>query len=160
MEKLIQNFSIKSVADFFFTKISSFSPISENLDYLIQADLTTFEKLSNLQKIGEATFKDATDLLVFTCKFHGVLSERSSKKRQFDIAKKVLSADFKDGAIFIFYDENDCFRFSFIRKNYGNKEQKFTNWKRYTYFVDPARSNKTFKNRINGCNFSSLDEIQ
>lgn len=158
MDKLIQNFSIKSVADFFATKISSFSPNNENLDYILNdAD---FEHFSYLQKIGEVEFNNSDELIVFTCKFQGVLSERSSKKRQFEIAKKVLKEDFKDGAIFIFYDDNDCFRFSFIRKNYGNKEQKFTNWKRYTYFVDPARTNKTFKNRINGCNFSSLEDIQ
>ena len=158
MDKLIQNFSIKSITDFFATKISSFSPNSENLDYILKdADFTLF---SDLQKIGEVEFNNSDELIVFTCKFQGVLSERSSKKRQFEIAKKILKEDFKDGAIFIFYDENDCFRFSFIRKNYGNKEQKFTNWKRYTYFVDPVRTNKTFKNRINGCNFSSLEEIQ
>ena len=158
MDKLIQNFSIKSVADFFKNKISSFSPNSENLDYILKdADFAHF---SDLQKIGEVEFNNSDELIVFTCKFQGVLSERSSKKRQFEIAKKTLKEDFKDGAIFIFYDDNDCFRFSFIRKNYGNKDQKFSNWKRYTYFVDPARTNKTFKNRINGCNFSSLEEIQ
>ena len=158
MDKLIDKFSIKSVADFFKNKISSFSPNSENLDYILKdADFVHF---SDLQKIGEVEFNNSDELIVFTCKFQGILSERSSKKRQFEIAKKVLKEDFKDGAIFIFYDDNDCFRFSFIRKNYGNKDQKFTNWKRYTYFVDPARTNKTFKNRINGCNFSSLEDIQ
>lgn len=158
MDKLIQNFSIKSITDFFKNKISSFSPNSENLDYILKdADFAHF---SDLQKIGEVEFNNSDELIVFTCKFQGVLSERSSKKRQFEIAKKILKEDFKDGAIFIFYDDNDCFRFSFIRKNYGNKDQKFTNWKRYTYFVDPARTNKTFKNRINGCNFSSLEDIQ
>ena len=158
MDKLIQNFSIKSVTDFFKSKISSFSPNSENLDYIIEGN--DFINFSNLQKVGEVAFNNSDELIVFTCKFNGLLSERSSKKRQFEIAKKVLKEDFKDGAIFIFYDENNCFRFSFIRKNYGNKEQKFTNWKRYTYFVDPSKTNKTFKNRINGCNFSSLEDIQ
>jgi adenine-specific DNA-methyltransferase len=158
MDKLIQNFSVKSIADFFKNKISSFSPNSENLNYILKD--TEFEHFSDLQKIGEVEFINSDELIVFACKFQGILSERSSKKRQFEIAKKVLKEDFKDGAIFIFYDENDCFRFSFIRKNYGNKDQKFSNWKRFTYFVDPSRTNKTFKNRINGCNFSSLEDIQ
>lgn len=158
MDKLIQNFSIKSVTDFFKSKIAAFSPNSENLDYIIEGN--DYINFSNLQKVGEVAFNNSDELIVFTCKFNGLLSERSSKKRQFEIAKKVLKEDFKDGAIFIFYDENNCFRFSFIRKNYGNKEQKFTNWKRYTYFVDPSKTNKTFKNRINGCNFSSLEDIQ
>lgn len=158
MEKLIQEFSIKSVTDFFRSKIAAFSPNSENFNYII-AD-NQFDNFTDLQKLGEVEFNNSDELIVFTCKFQGVLSERSSKKRQFEIAKKVLKEDFKDGAIFIFYDDNDCFRFSFIRKNYGNKDQKFSNWKRYTYFVDPSRTNKTFRNRINGCNFSSLEDIQ
>lgn len=158
MDKLINDFSIKTVADFFFNKISSFQKNIESIDSVLNSkDFTNF---SSLQKIGEATFDDATDLIVFTCKFQGTLSERSSKKKQFEIAKKVLKDDFKDGAIFIFYDESKCFRFSFIRKNYGNKDQKFTNWKRFTYFVDPKATNKTFKDRIGKSNFSSLDDIQ
>ena len=159
MDKLINDFSLKSVADFFFKKINSFQKVNETIENILNDN--DFAKFYNLQKIGEATFNDASDLIVFTCKYQGVLSERSSKKRQFEIAKKVLSADFKDGAIFIFYDENDCFRFSFIRRNYGEKrDNKYSTWKRYTYFVDPSRTNKTFKNRINGCNFSSLEDIQ
>lgn len=158
MDNLIQNFSLKSVTDFFKTKIAAFKPNRENLNYIIsENDYTNF---SELQKTGEVEFKNSDELIVFTCKFQGALSERSAKKRQFEIAKKVLKEDFKDGAIFIFYDDNGSFRFSFIRKNYGNKDQKFSNWKRYTYFVDPTQTNKTFKNRINGCNFSSLEDIQ
>ena len=45
MADFINNFSIKSVADFFKNKISSFSPKTENLDALL-SDLTTFKKLS------------------------------------------------------------------------------------------------------------------
>ena len=158
MDNLIHNFSIKSVADFFKFKISSFSPNSENFNYILSDN--DFTNFTDLKKTGEVEFNNSDELIVFTCKFQGVLSERSSKKKQFEIAKKVLKEDFKDGAIFIFYDNNGCFRFSFIRKNYGNKDQKFSNWKRYTYFVDPTKTNKTFKNRINGCNFSSLEDIQ
>ena len=158
MDKLIQKFSIKSVADFFKSKISSFSPNRENLDYILKD--TDFTHFSDLQKIGEVEFNNSDELIVFTCSYTGELSELSSKKKQFEIAKKVLKEDFKDGAIFIFYDDNGYFRFSFIRKNYGNKDQKFSSWKRFTYFVDPTKTNKTFRNRINGCNFSSLDDIQ
>ncbi len=133
-------------------------PVAENLDYIFKdKDFTNF---SSLQKIGEIEFNDASDLLVFACKYKGELSDRSSKKKQFEIAKNVLKEDFKDGAIFVFYDSKNCFRFSFIRKNYGNKDQKFSNWKRYTYFIDPEATNKTFKDRIGKSNFSSLDEIQ
>jgi len=99
------------------------------------------------------------ELVIFSCKYVGELSERSSKKKQFDIAKKVLREDFKDGAVFVFYDGIGKFRFSFIRKHYGKEKKKYTNWKRYTYFIDPNNTNKTFKQRVGACPFSSLDEI-
>lgn len=158
MDKFIQEFTPENAQSFFKSKIGSFEPQRESLDYLI-AD-ARFDSFKNLHKIGQVAFKDSDELLVFTGEFSGELSERSSKKRQFEIAKLILKEDFKDGAIFIFYDANGRFRFSFIRKNYGNKEQKLTSWKRYTYFVDPDKTNKTFKNRINGSNFTSLDDIQ
>ena len=101
MDKLIDNFSIKSVADFFKNKISSFAPNSENLDYILKE--TDFAHFSDLQKIGEVAFNNSDELIVFTCKFQGVLSERSSKKRQFEIAKKILKEDFKDSTVSFFY---------------------------------------------------------
>ncbi|WP_246062618.1 Eco57I restriction-modification methylase domain-containing protein [Mesohalobacter halotolerans] len=97
---------------------------------------------------------------MFSCKYEGELSERSAKKRQFEIAKKVLKDVYKDGVIFVFYDAQGNFRFSFLRRNYGNKSEKYTNWKRYTYYVDPVKQNKTFKDRIDNCNYNSLDHIQ
>lgn len=89
------------------------------------------------------------------------MSERSSKKKQFEIAKLVLKEDFKDGAIFVFYDALGKFRFSFIRRNWDKKaENKYSSWKRFTYFVNPEETNKTFKQRIGNCTFADLDSIQ
>jgi adenine-specific DNA-methyltransferase len=157
MEQLIENFSVKIASDFFKTKIAAFQPKSEDFNYILENKYNNF---SVLQKIGEIKYDNTDELIVFACKHLGELSEKSSKKTQFEIAKKVLKDDFKDGAIFIFYDDKGCFRFSFIRRNYGNKEQKYSSWKRYTYFVDPKATNKTFKTRLNNCHFTSLDEIQ
>ncbi|MRX46404.1 Eco57I restriction-modification methylase domain-containing protein [Pedobacter puniceum] len=158
MDNLINNFSIDALQSFFYNKISSFKPIKENLSDILLKN--NFNQFTDLLKIGETTFNGSEDLLVFTCKAKTILSERSSKKQQFEIAKKVLKEDFKDGAIFVFYDDAGSFRFSFLRKNYGNKEQKFTTWKRYTYYIEKDKTNKTFKNRIGNADFSSLDAIQ
>lgn len=80
---------------------------------------------------------------------------------QFELAKIVLKEDFNDGAVFVFYDQAGRFRFSFIRRNYGDRKQKYTPWKRYTYFVEPdTATNRTFKERIGNCKFDSLDNIQ
>lgn len=157
VDNLINNISKESIQDFFRTNISSYRLDEETLDYILPEK--GYENFVELTKLGEVDYANTDELLVFSCKYVGELSDRSSKKKQFDIAKKVLKEDFKDGAIFVFYDELGKFRFSLIRKNYGEKDKKYSNWKRYTYFVDPKKTNRTFIQRIEACNFSSLDEI-
>jgi len=155
MTTLIQDYSNETLEKFFKSKISNFKPINEDWNSLLSD-----ENFSNLEKLGHANFTNSDELLIFSCKSNKNLSSRSSKKVQFEIAKKTLKEDFKDGAIFVFYDELGNFRFSFIRKNYGDEIQKYSNWKRFTYFIEPGKTNKTFIKRIGDCAFSSLDNIQ
>lgn len=159
MDELIRTFSIKTLADFFRRSISSFKNEEEDLTYII-ADKDYID-FSELTRIGNVSFKNSDELIVFACKYNGILSERSSKKKQFEIAKLVLKEDFKDGAIFVFYDESGKFRFSFIRRNWdGKASKKYSSWKRFTYFVNPEEHNKTFRQRIGNCTFKDLDTIQ
>ena len=158
MDKLIQNFSIKSLSDFFKNN-ANLKPQQEDLAYIIEDK--DFPDFSELTRIGNVVFKNSDELIVFSCKYNGILSERSSKKKQFEIAKLVLKEDFKDGAIFVFYDDAGKFRFSFIRRNWdGKADKKYSSWKRFTYFVSPEDTNKTFKQRIGNCTFKDLDSIQ
>ena len=102
MDKLIPSFSVENAISFFKKNIRSFKTESEDFSHILKSD--DLEKFSLVKKIGEASLDGSGDLLVFTAKFNGDLSERTSKKIQFEIAKKILKNDFKDGAIFIFYD--------------------------------------------------------
>jgi len=53
------------------------------------------------------------------------------------------------------------FRFSFVRRNWGERaDQKYSSWRRFTYFVDPQEPNKTFQKRLETCPFSDLDSIE
>ncbi len=158
VDTLIQSFSNDNLQAFFQGKISSFSP--EIKDYSSIIPENGYEDFSQLMIVGEADFSNAEELLVFSCMYNGVLSERTAKKKQFELAKRVLREDFTDGAIFVFYGIEGNFRFSFIRKNYGDQDAKFTPWRRFTYYVDRDRPNRTFKNRIGSLNFDSLDAIQ
>jgi hypothetical protein len=159
MEKLISNFTEKNLVDFFKSQISAFKNESEEFDFILKDK--NFNEFENLNKIGSVEFGNTDELIVFSCKYQGQLTERSSKKKQFEIAKLVLKEDFKDGAIFVFYDELGKFRFSFIRRNWDQKgDKKYSAWKRFTYFVDPNSTNKTFKQRIGNCSFKDLESIQ
>lgn len=154
LDALIQKVSENTIQDFFKSKISSFKPNPE------ESTLELPEQFSQLTHLGTAQYDDSDELLVFSCRYEGELTQRSSKKKQFEIAKKVLKEDFKDGTIFVFYDDTGNFRFSFIRRQYGDQDEKYTPWRRYTYFVQPHKNNKTFRNRMNTCAFNSLDAIQ
>jgi len=153
---LITNISNQNISFFFENKITSFKPEKDVFINTVNEETP----YSDPVKIGHAVLKNHEELLVFTCEYNKELTARSAKKQQFEIAKKILKEDFKDGAIFIFYDAQGNFRFSFIRRNYGNKTAKYSNWKRFTYYVSPSETNKTFKERINNCSFSDLDSIQ
>jgi len=157
IDALINSITEKSLSNFIRTRNSKFKEYKEDLSYLVN----DFDQFDNLSKLGEIKYDNTDVLLVFSCAYNGILSTRSARKMQFEIAKKALKEDFKDGAVFVFYDEVGKFRFSFIRKNYGDREQKYTNWKRFTYFVDSvSQTNRTFKDRIGECNFDSLENIQ
>ncbi|USL95652.1 Eco57I restriction-modification methylase domain-containing protein [Riemerella anatipestifer] len=158
MDKLIQNFSVKLLSDFFKNN-ANLKPQLEDLTYIVEDK--DFSDFSELTRIGNVEFKNSDELIVFCCKHKGILTERFSKRKQFEIAKLVLKEDFKDGAIFVFYDDAGKFRFSFIRRNWdGKADKKYSSWKRFTYFVSPEDTNKTFKHRIGNCTFKDLDAIQ
>jgi len=155
--ELINAVSESSISNFIRHQNRSFVPVHEDLSHLLSDKLA----FCQLTKLGEIEYPDTDKLLIFSCLYDGELSARSARKMQFEIAKKALKEDFKDGAIFVFYDARGAFRFSFIRRNYGNKEQKFSPWKRYTYFVEPnSEKNRTFRERMLACKFDSLDAIQ
>ncbi len=157
---LIENFSVSTLKDFFRKRINTFKPDEENYEYLFNKNDYINENYKDIIKIGEADLTNTDDILVFTAKTLTKLTDRTGKKRQFEIAKKILKEENKDAAFFIFYDDNGNFRFSLIRVNFLGTKREFTDFKRYTYFVSPKQTNKTFINQISKCDFNSLDSIQ
>ena len=157
IDQLITNINTNTIHNFFESKIGSYRRQIEDYSEF----LTDNPKFQELQKLGEAEFDEIEDLIVFSCKYDGELTSRSSKKQQYEIAKKILKTDRKDAAVFIFYDQQGNFRFSFVRANYIGTKQDFTSWKRYTYFVNPEKPNKTFKTQLNnrGDFFENIDSL-
>jgi adenine-specific DNA-methyltransferase len=118
-------------------------------------------RFNNLEMLGEIIFSPTQKLVVVTAKVNDNLSERSSKKAQYEAAKRVLKDLQKyDAGIFVFYDNNHCFRFSLVYAQYAGTKINFSNFHRFTYFVDPKQTNRTFKERVGQCLFASLDELK
>jgi len=159
LNHLIDNFSVDTLKQLFRQKISSFKPDDENYEYLFEDNENITDKYSHISKIGEADLSNSDDLLILTAKTSETLTKRTGKKRQYEIAKKVLKEESKDAAFFVFYDANGQFRFSFIRTNFLGAKRDFTDFKRYTYFVSPEFSNNTFKKQFESCDCSNLESI-
>ncbi len=156
INSIIEDFSTTKLIAFLRGSIPSFKPDDEDLDHLFQEDI--FDKYESIVKIGEAKI-DKDDLIVIASKTNEPLTERTGKKNQYEIAKTILKHEVKDASLFVFYDDEGNFRFSFVKANYLGTKRDFTDFKRYTYFVTPSQTNKTFIKQVGGCNFNSLDEI-
>ncbi len=160
LENLVTHFSSENLSLFLRSKIPQFVPQEEDYSYLFEDKSEILENYKNIYKLGEAELDNSEELIVITAKVVKNLTTRSSKKRQYEIAKKILKEENRDAAFFIFYDDNGNFRFSFIRANYLGTKREFTEFKRYTYFVSPNLTNKTFKKQIEKADFTDLDSIQ
>jgi hypothetical protein len=156
INSLIEDFSTTNLIAFLRASIPSFKPDDDDLDHLFLDDI--YDKYESIVKIGEAEI-DKDELIVIASKTNEPLTERTGKKNQYEIAKNILKHEVKDASLFVFYDDEGNFRFSFVKANYLGTKRDFTDFKRYTYFVTPSQTNKTFIKQIGGCNFNSLDEI-
>ncbi|MBU4485532.1 MAG: Eco57I restriction-modification methylase domain-containing protein [Candidatus Delongbacteria bacterium] len=152
LKNITENFSISALKSFFRDKMRDFKPVTEDL-------YCEKENFTDGIKLGETNFGD--DNLV-VCAFKSVkeLTDRSSKKSQYEVAKKILKNTNTDAGIFIFYDTNGNFRFSLIYTNYLGTKRDWSLYKRFTYYVNKSKSNKTFLQQIGSKDFSSLDKVK
>jgi len=160
INSLITDFSIEQLKLFFRRKMTKFKPIEDNYEYLFEDREEITDCFTNIIKIGEADLTNNDDLLVITAKTNEPLTNRTGKKRQYEIAKRILKEENKDAAFFVFYDDDGSFRFSFIRANFLGTKRDFTDFKRYTYFVSKKLTNKTFISQISKADFNNLNSIQ
>jgi adenine-specific DNA-methyltransferase len=153
LKDIIKNFSTEKFIYFFRNKNTSFRPMQEELSNYNDENFTSGEKISEI---------DLQDNNLIVCAFQVLkeLTERSGKKKQYELGKKILKDTNKDAGIFIFYDKNGNFRFSLIYTEYLGTTRKFSYFKRFTYFVSPLLTNKTFLKQIGEGDFSSFEKIK
>lgn len=110
-------------------------------------------------KLAEGNLEDG-NLSVCAFKSLKELSERSSKKDQYTLGKKVLKDEQTDSGIFIFYDDKGRFRFSLIYVDYSGTRRDFSTFKRFTYFVSKEQTDKTFLKQIGEGDLSTIAKIK
>ena len=155
VEKLAQEFSLGNLEDFLRSK---------NPDFMIYSPPERFygyeeDVFEEVYKIGELKLKDAKNLWVFAIKTAGELTERSSKKKQYEFAKRIIKNSFINAGIFVFYDDTRNFRFSLVYSVSQGTKSKFSYYKRYTYYVAKGKPYRTFVKALTEVKFESLQDI-
>ena len=152
LQSIIEDFDLEKFETFFREKNNLLSFPNERL-YLGDDNLTDGVKLA------EGNLEDG-NLIICVFKSLKELSERSSKKDQYALGKKVLKDHQTDSGIFIFYDNKGRFRFSLIYTNYLGTHRDFSTFKRFTYFVSKEQTNKTFLKQIGDGDLSTIANIK
>lgn len=154
LQNIIDDFSPEKFSRFFRDKNRSFAPKQETMDQYND------ESFRDSLKLGEIKFSKTEKLIVSAFRVKKSLSERSGKKAQYEKGKKVLKENQSDAGIFIFYDPQGNFRFSLIYpETIGNRRQ-WSSFRRFTYFVSPEFTNKTYLTRIGDEDLSSLENVK
>ncbi|GLI54327.1 Eco57I restriction-modification methylase domain-containing protein [Thermodesulfovibrio yellowstonii] len=155
IENLARNFSIEQLSNFLLLKNQNFT-ISHPPERLYAYERDRF---AEIYKIGNATLNDNRELFAFAIKTEGELTERSSKKAQYELAKTLLKIFYAPCGLFIFYDSNGNFRFSLIYAVFSGTKATFSHYRRYTYYVAADKPYRTFIKALAEAKFDTLEDL-
>ncbi|HCI55399.1 MAG TPA: hypothetical protein DFI01_05675, partial [Bacteroidales bacterium] len=159
LKQVFETFQPDVLIDFFRAiGVRTFNSVKENYA-IIEADSTLFETPSLLGKIK---LENKDELAIFTVRVVKSLTERSGKKAQYELAKKILKTENRyPGGIFIFHDDKNDLRFSLIYNiPQATGKRDWSNFRRYTYYLSKDQTNKTFLKQIGEGDFSTLEKIK
>ncbi|PMP76322.1 MAG: type II restriction endonuclease, partial [Sulfurihydrogenibium sp.] len=143
-----------------------FSEKINNINFIDEKDgkinLEKYPEFEDIYHIGNAELEDGKEVAFFTIKVKSNLSERESKRRQYELAKEILFLDEFIGinaGIFVFYDVNGNLRISLIFKVYQEGKTFLSHYKRYTHFVSKDKPNRTFIKNFEENDFNTFQGI-
>ncbi|MDT7871281.1 MAG: class I SAM-dependent DNA methyltransferase, partial [Thermocrinis sp.] len=156
-QRLAEDFSLERLKDFLFEK--DFTVEESQTHIRLKEKLE--EKVRSIRQVAYKELEDVGNFNVYAIELKENITERSSKKRQFEIAKEILKANRLIAGLFVFHpQEGKSFRFSLVfTEPYGTRRE-YSPYKRYTYFVSPGLPNKTFIKQVGRCGFKSLEKIK
>ena len=163
LQSIINEFDVENFIQFFRTKNDKLRYPDESIASIPAGEIVRSKDapatFTQGRKLAEGELDDGTFIV---CSFlvEKELTERSSKKAQYNLGKKILKDQQADAGIFIFYDPEGKFRFSLIYTNYLSKRRDWSNFKRFTYFVSKEQTNKTFLQQIGEADFSTIEQIK
>ena len=158
LQDVIDGVSAETLIAFFQSACPYFRP--NRMDTINALD-DDQDLLTSLEQLGEIEFPSGDSLLILAGKMEGQQTQHRSRKVQHEITKKIACQEnWADAGIFVFYDEIGCFRFGLVSTTYKGRKRDFSSWRRYSYYVSSDEYNRTFKERLAGCDFSSIESLQ
>ena len=156
LTELTTNFSDVNLTLAFRSIARNFRPLN------LPINLGTDSAIANSTLTGELLL-EAGNISVSSHQVGNDLSERSGRRKQFELAKDFLKTSENQkyqAGIFVFYDASGNFRMSLIYAESDGSKRLWNNFRRSTYFVSPKLPNKTFIRQLKNLSFLSLDEIK
>ncbi|MCX7909360.1 MAG: Eco57I restriction-modification methylase domain-containing protein [Ignavibacteria bacterium] len=153
VNKLATDFNTSLLKDFIFHKFPVFEFDYKSLSNYVDT------RFASIELLGATKFTDNTRFCVVAIEHKGELSERSSKKLQFELSKKILRDNFFDSGFFVFYDEFGNFRFSLVFSVFKGTRREFSSFKRYTYFLERGKPYRTFVEALYSMDIHSIETI-
>ena len=152
---LTEGFSPEKLLGFLRLIAPNLRPQRLSLSYFLKED----SPFDEAQQIGVIELPGMNTVIVATVHVKGELTNRSGKRKQYELAKRILKDGNHNAGIFAFYDDDGRFRLSLVTVTYHGTRRRFSTFRRYTFFVDPELANKTFIQQFRKANFSSLERI-
>lgn len=157
LETLIQDYSQDNLSRFFRQNTQSSGNYRDLNDEITSNNSKLFSKG---KLIGDLTFEKGK-LAIVAYSATGELTEKSSRKAQFEEAKNFLKLkqSYSLGGIFVFADDKGNFRFSFIYWQYSGKKRIPNSYTRCTYFVSTELTNKTFEGQLSSAKWADYQSL-
>ena len=154
---LAQEISSSEIANFARSISRHFKPGAQNFGTLASLEFELIEK------VGQFEFVDDSKVLVVAAKAKSEVGERISKKNQYEVARKILRQSVNigfDAGLFFFFDEIGGMRVSLVYAESDGEARHWSNFKRFTYFLSPQLTNRTFSSQVASSQFSSIQQLK
>jgi len=110
--------------------------------------------------LGTLEFDDGTVCGLFLLQVGRSLTERSSRKKQFDKATGIIKQENTQAGIFIFHDEFHSFRLSLVYPVYKGTKRAFSNYRRHSFYVSGELPNKTYIQQLSKHKLNSMGDLK
>lgn len=114
----------------------------------------------SVSTLGKLAFDDGTVCDIFMIQVSRSLTERASRKKQFDKATDIIKQENTQAGLFIFYDELHSFRLSLVYPVYKGTKRAFSNYRRHSFYVSGNLPNKTYLLQLNKHKLNSMGDLK